>query len=305
MNVKELVELKRKTMSVPELRQLLGLGKTDSYWLVNRNCFNTVCLNGRIRIFIDSFEEWYANQIKYKKANGLPPGEKLIEYSYSVPDIAALLGINEQSVYDRIHSGLLETFLVDSWIRVTKESFDRWYQSQDKFRTPKDRLRDAEIEAATISMPDMARLLGTHRNNVYSILSKHRDCFEFVTVAEQKRVTKESFEKWYCSQTKYHKVIVELAANVQETADYSEIPSDSNSEDLEVQTQTEPEPILDKSYYTVDEIQQILRLHKNSAYSLIKKNEFKVIRAGKSFLIPKATFADWLQYHKDAEQKGE
>lgn len=305
MNVKELVELKRKTMSVPDLRQLLGLGKTDSYWLVNRNCFNTVCINGRIRISIDSFEEWYANQIKYKKTHGPPPGEKLRANSYSVPDIAALLRINEQSVYDRIHSGLFETFLVDSWIRVTKESFDRWYQSQQKLRTPEDRLRDAEIEAVTITMPDMARLLGTHRNNVYSILSRYLDCFEFVTVAEQKRVTKESFEKWYFSQTKYHKVIVEFAADVQEDADYSESPSVSDSEDLEVQMQTEPEPVPDRPYYTVDEMQQILGLHKNSAYALIKKNEFKVIRAGKSILIPKATFADWLQHHKNAEQKGE
>ena len=27
----------RKTMSVPEMRKLLGLKKTESYWLVHRN----------------------------------------------------------------------------------------------------------------------------------------------------------------------------------------------------------------------------------------------------------------------------
>ena len=293
MNVNELVELKRKTMSVQELRQLLGLGKTDSYWLVHRNCFNTVCLNGRIRIYIDSFEEWYAKQIKYKKTHGPPPGEKLRAKSYSVPDIAALLGINEQSVYDRIHSGLFETFLVDSWIRVTKDSFDRWYQSQQKLRTPEDRLRDAEIEATTISMPDMARLLGTHRNNVYSILSRHHDCFEFVTVADQKRLTKESFDKWYCSQSKYHKNTEKFVADVQGDVDYPKCPAASDSDELKVQMQTEPEPVPDRPYYTVYEIQQILCLHKNSVYALIKKNKFKVIRAERSILIPKTTFADW------------
>ena len=35
-------EKKRTTMSVPEMRRMLGLGKTDSYWLVHRQCFETI-----------------------------------------------------------------------------------------------------------------------------------------------------------------------------------------------------------------------------------------------------------------------
>ena len=305
MNFIDIVEIKRETMSVSEMRQLLGLRRTASYWLANRNCFETVHINGKIRIYKNSFEEWYANQIKYKKTCGPPPGEKLKETSYSVPDIADLLGINEQSIYDRIHSGFLESFLVDGWIRVPKVSFDRWYRSQQKFRTPEDRLRDAEIEADTISMPDMARLLGTHRNNVYSILSSQKECFEFVTVAAQKRVTKESFEKWYCSQSKYHKVMEASVTDIQRDTDSNECAAVSDSEDELIQVQIAPEPGYDKPYYTVDEIQQILGLHKNTAYVLIRKEEFKVIRAGKSLLIPKANFDDWLLQHKNYEQKGE
>ena len=34
-------EKKKTTMSVTEMRKLLGLGKTDSYWLVHKNCFET------------------------------------------------------------------------------------------------------------------------------------------------------------------------------------------------------------------------------------------------------------------------
>ncbi|EEC55725.1 hypothetical protein BACPEC_02222 [[Bacteroides] pectinophilus ATCC 43243] len=30
---------KKKTMSVPEMRKLLGIKKTESYWLVHRNFF--------------------------------------------------------------------------------------------------------------------------------------------------------------------------------------------------------------------------------------------------------------------------
>ena len=44
------MDQKKTTMSVPEMRRMLGLRKTDSYWLVHKQCF----------------EHWYANQVKYK-----------------------------------------------------------------------------------------------------------------------------------------------------------------------------------------------------------------------------------------------
>lgn len=41
------VEVDRTTMSVPEMRRMLGLGKTDSYWLVHKNCFETILVAGK------------------------------------------------------------------------------------------------------------------------------------------------------------------------------------------------------------------------------------------------------------------
>lgn len=67
----------RTTMSVREMGQMLGLGKTDSYWLVHRKHFETTLVQGVMRVNIESFEHWYANQIKYKKIDGTPPGEEL------------------------------------------------------------------------------------------------------------------------------------------------------------------------------------------------------------------------------------
>ena len=49
-------EKKKTTMSVPEMRRMLGLGKTDSYWLVHRQCFETIIVAGKMRVVIDSFE---------------------------------------------------------------------------------------------------------------------------------------------------------------------------------------------------------------------------------------------------------
>ena len=78
----------KTTMSVPEMRRMLGLGKTESYWLVHRGFFDTILVEGKMRIVIESFEKWYANQIKWEKVEGPPPGEELNAYSYSIPQIA-------------------------------------------------------------------------------------------------------------------------------------------------------------------------------------------------------------------------
>ena len=55
----------KTTMSVPEMRRMLGLGKTESYWLVHRGFFDTILVEGKMRIVIESFEKWYANQINW------------------------------------------------------------------------------------------------------------------------------------------------------------------------------------------------------------------------------------------------
>ena len=51
----------KNTMSVPEMRRLLGVKKTESYWLVHRNFFETRIIDGIMRVDIASFEKWYAN----------------------------------------------------------------------------------------------------------------------------------------------------------------------------------------------------------------------------------------------------
>ena len=77
-----------------------------------------------------------------------------------------------------------------------------------KYRTKADRDRDAEIEAASMTMPEMARLLLISRKEVYNILltGRDKDQFDFIYIADRRRVTKESFERWYAGQSKYRKL---------------------------------------------------------------------------------------------------
>ena len=60
-------------MSVPEMGKMLGLGKVESYWLVKKNYFKTIQVDGRMRVMLDSFEDWYAGQFHYKKAVSYTP----------------------------------------------------------------------------------------------------------------------------------------------------------------------------------------------------------------------------------------
>ena len=57
-----------------------------------------------------------------------------------------------------------------------------------------------------MSMPEMARLLDLPRKTVYQILiNREGEALEVVTVGDSKRITTESFNRWYAGQTKYLK----------------------------------------------------------------------------------------------------
>ena len=192
-------------MSVPELARVLGLCKTESYWLVHRGYFETVLVEGKMRVVIESFEKWYANQIKWHKVDGDPPGQELKSYSYSIREFGELLGVDDSVAYDIVKRCRIETFTVGSWKRIRKDVFEAWYNSQSRYRTPEDRERDAGREEATMTMPEMARLLMISRKEVYNLLASPQNAgvFEYEVIADRKRITKESFARWYAGQDKY------------------------------------------------------------------------------------------------------
>ena len=102
----------RKWMSVHEMGDMLGLKKTDRYWLVHKNYFRTETLLGKMRVEIASFEKWYANQVKYHKVTGEEPGLELKKSSYSPRDIAEMLQISENLVYEKMKKAGVEFVLV-------------------------------------------------------------------------------------------------------------------------------------------------------------------------------------------------
>lgn len=286
-------EKKRATMSVPEMRRMLGIGKTDSYWLVHRQCFETIIVAGKKRVVIDSFEHWYANQIKYKKVDGSPPGTELRAYSYSVQEMAELLGVSDDTVYTLIKRDHIETFEVDTWMRIRKDVFEAWYKTQTKYRTQADRERDAELEAASMTMPEMARLLLITRKEVYNILltGRDKDQFEFVYIADRRRVTKDSFERWYAGQSKYRKL-----------CDRS--PEEIMAIERKQQEAVKPRLKVDetKAAFTLQEAAVLLDLTYNEVRRLIQTGEIEAKKYGLRYLIPRDDIK-WFLFQQKLERE--
>lgn len=192
---------KRTSMSVMEMGRLLGLGKTESYYLVKKNYFKVVMVGTTMRVMIPSFEEWYANQSFYKKVDGPEPGSQLKLTSMSAEELGTLLGISEASAYDLIAKGHFERIEVLGKMRISNESFWNWYSAQSSYRTLEDQAKDSEKMESTLRMPEIARMLGIHRNQVYNIVKSAN--LETIQIGRYKCVTKDSFYQWYENQSRY------------------------------------------------------------------------------------------------------
>ena len=121
-----------KTMTVPDVMRILGLGKTATYRLINQCRFKTYLVFGKMRVDVDSFEKWYAGQFHYKKVNGERPGKKYGK-TISHLTVAKVLGIPRSTANDLMNDGIVEFIWVENKRRIIHESFEKWYSSQSKY----------------------------------------------------------------------------------------------------------------------------------------------------------------------------
>lgn len=282
----------KKWMTVPEMGALLGLKKTERYWLVHKNFFECKEILGMMRINIESFEKWYANQVKYKKITGEEPGEELKRWSYSITDLSELLDVNINVIYDLLKREKIEVVIVDYLKRVPKEAFEKWYRGQSKYRTTEDRKRDEEIETATITMPEMARQLGLGREKVYAILEnpQYRCFFEFVVIADRKKITKESFQKFLEGQDKYQ---------LSPINDYEELAMEDNVALANFRRRKIAKTGVRRgngntTYLTIDEAAFLAKTSRTTVVNWYQKEKFPAVKVGKVVRIRRDDFEEWL-----------
>jgi len=263
----------RKWMSVHEMGDMLGLKKTDRYWLVHKNYFRTETLLGKMRVEIASFEKWYANQDWYHKVNGEAPGKELRLRSYSPKEIQEMLGTDNATVYEILKKNNIETVTVNERMRVPTDAFWDWYYSQSRYRTQEDRKKDAAAEAASLSMPEMARLLDVPRSTVYGILSskKYAPLLDVIVIAGRRRVTKESFERFLQAQDTYELFNFEYEELEKKCLEYLTVPEAAELAGVE--------PATIAYWYTTGKI--------------------SVRKTGKIIRIPREAFEQWLLKRKE------
>lgn len=184
----------KKTMSVPEMRRLLGLKKTESYWLVHRNFFKTEIIGGKMRVDLESFEKWYANQVKYKKVNGDKPGAELLKTSYSFKDAANLLGIYDADLYEIWRKENLETITVDYVKRIPADVFEQWYENQNLYQKVDRMPTIADLEADYIPLQDAADLAGVTSATITKWVQSER--FRCVVAGRVLCIQRKEFLQW-------------------------------------------------------------------------------------------------------------
>lgn len=145
------------------------------------------------------------------------------------------------------------------------------------------------MEAGTLTMPEMARELYISRKDVYNILSKKesRDVFDIVVIADKKRVTRASFEKWYASQSEYRKLsdrTPEELAQIRMTEKKKEAPR------LEVDP--------NKPSYNIRETAVLMDLSPDEVRQLIRDGKLAAKKYGATYIVRRETIDWWTTQQK-------
>ena len=258
------------TMSVREMRELLGIKKTDSYWLLKKNCFEIVKISGKMRIVKKSFEDWYAGQTHYRKVTGEEPGKQLETEFYSAQRIGEMLDIKNCSVYDLIQSAGLRTVVIDNRLRVPREVFDTWYAGQNHYRVAQDRERDRLLEESSMTVPELGRLLGLDRRQAWKLHTKVKSAFVTIRVASKPRE------------------IVDAYVNI------SPAPQCATKNLFDVFTCA----VSNKPFYPLNEASQLSGIPERDLYRIIQSHDLRGKKIGKSWYIRQEELQDIMNQRK-------
>lgn len=267
----------RRTMSVPEMRKLLGLKKTESYWLIHRKFFRTETIGGMMRIDLESFEKWYANQVKYRKVVGEAPGKELREKSYSFKEAANILGIHDCDLYDIWKNEKLEYIAVDFVRRIPVDIFEKWYADQDVYRKVTHIPTAEELENDYICLQDAADLLGISREKLAKIArSEEIGRLLDSTICNNKRwITRKSFQLFLNAQNVYY---------ILDDGDEQE----KDTVSLEI-----------KEYISRQEAAELAGVSVSTVTKWMQSGEFQCVGAGKVLRVHRQQFLNWLNEHRE------
>lgn len=288
-------------MTVTQMGELLGLKRTERYWLLNKKVFETRSIQGKTMVDVASFEKWYAGQIHYRKVTGEEPSLLINAATYSIHNISEMLGISESRVYALIKREHLETVTVDFRMRVPRKAFNQWYSTQSRYRTAKDRLKENGRFASTITVPQMATLLGISTEQGYSILEDNNyECFfKCVFLNGQQRITREDFEAFLSGQDRFHLVDTVKMADYSNNPDTNdiELPETANQEpkDADKNKTLIPRSKHAPDFITIAEAAEMANVTRQMISKLADRGKINCTKVGSRIRIHRRDFEKWLQ----------
>ena len=272
MNLEEM----QRTMSVPEMRNLLGLKKTEGYWLVHKNYFLTEIIDGTMRVNIDSFETWYANQTRYKKNTGEEPGAQLRLSSYSFRDVANMLGVYDATIYEVWNKNSLPTIIVNNMKRIPTNVFDEWYKNQNKYHKVDDPATIDEIKEKYISFREAAEIVGVKSEELlYIIRRDYADLLDMRIFENIRWISRSGFQDFLNVQDKY------------KVKDKNKSAGSNHDKGFEK-----------KTYISKDEAARIAGVSKSTIGKWALQGLFPCEAAGMVMRIKRKSFLKWLRENK-------
>ena len=124
----------------------------------------------------------------YHFVNAAAPGQKYAD-TLSAGEVGAALGLSKSSLYDLLKAEPFQIIWINGHPRINKNSFEEWCAARPSLEN-------------TYSATEVAAMMGVHRNTVYGLIE--RGLFKTERYNDRPRIDKESFAKWYRSQTHYY-----------------------------------------------------------------------------------------------------
>ena len=237
-----------------------------------------------MRIDLESFEKWYANQVKYKKVGGEEPGKELREKSYSFKEAANILGIHDCDLYDIWKNEKLEYITVDFVRRIPVDIFEKWYADQDIYRKATYIPTAEELEKDYICLQDAADLLGISREKLAKIARREeKGRLLDSTICNNKRwITRKSFQLFLNAQNVYHII------NDGDKQEESQLLQENETLSLEI-----------KEYISRQEAAELAGVNVSTVTKWMQTGEFQCVGAGKVLRVHRQQFLNWLNEHRE------
>lgn len=269
---------KKKYMSVKEMGDLLGIKKSERYWLLKKDYFKVIEAGGKMWVEMESFEKWYASQTRYHKITGEEPGREVTAVSLSVKEIAALLKTSEGSVYELIHKGRIPVIWEEGKIRILRKDFWGWYDCQIKYRLNKKDIPKEKGKDYLISVPELAGLLNISTGEVYRLAGdpEYDSCFTTTLVRDRIYISYRDFGRFLKSQDKYR---------YDPKRDPAVVRADG------------------RCWLNIRQACWHAGVSKTTLINWCRQERFPVRRAGKNVRIPLTEFEEWLKKREEEGRK--